>query len=215
METQPLQAEIRIQRGKGQARQLRMRGMLPAVVYGGSAGPTSATVSEKALSRALSTQYGKNAVLKLQLGDNEQLAMVKELQVHPLSRRPLHVDFLRVEPQSVVRITVPFVTKGQAKGVAAGGTLRAVFRDVPVITSPDAIPTEIEAEVGPLQIGDILQVKDLDLPQGVQLGLPSDRTLVAVMAEVKEEEPEEEKPEAEEEAAAEEPQPSSTEEPAS
>ncbi|MBN1653781.1 MAG: 50S ribosomal protein L25 [Deltaproteobacteria bacterium] len=186
MEAQSLQIEIRQQNGKNAARQLRMRGLLPGVIYGQKSTPTSVTVSANELFSLLSTEYGKNVLLKLQLGNREEFAVVKELQVDPIYGKPLHVDFCRVDLESPIEVRVPFKPLGQPKGVLAGGEMNVVFRAIPIRVKPSAIPPFIEADVSALDIHEMLQAKDLKLPKGIDVLLDSDRTLVAIAAERKE-----------------------------
>jgi large subunit ribosomal protein L25 len=207
METQRLQAEIRSETGKGAARRLRSSGRLPAVIYGLGEAPASLSVSPVELRRALSTEFGRNVLIELSVAGNEQIAMTKEVQVDPVSRDLLHVDFYRVDPSLPVEVRVPFRTTGRAKGVLAGGEMNVVFRNIPVRAKPDDIPSFLEGDVTELEINDMLRARDLKLPEGVRTLLAPDQTVVAVIAERKKEEVEavaaaegEEKPEGEGEA---------------
>jgi large subunit ribosomal protein L25 len=186
MEAQSLQAEVRQQSGKNATRQLRMRGILPGVIYGQHSTPTSVNVSIKELYSALSTEYGRNVLIKLKLSGKEDYAVVKELQVDPIYGKPLHVDFFRVDLQSPIEVRVPFRPLGIPKGVVAGGEMNVVFRSIPVLAIPTDIPAFIEADVSALNIYEMLQVKDVQLPAGVKVLLAPDRTLVAIAAERKE-----------------------------
>ena len=185
MEGQLLRAEVRKSTGKGAARQLRMKGMLPGVLYGQGNAPVPLSLSPKELSAVLSTKLGRNALIKLEVAGAEALTMIKELQVDPLSRRMLHVDLYRVDARSPVTVRVPFLVKGVAKGVFAGGELNVVLHELPVRATPDRIPASIEADISHLEMYQMLQVKELQLPEGVKVVLPPDRTLVAVVAEKK------------------------------
>src|SRR5262245_7502149 len=102
MPTQSLVAETRQQTGKGAARQLRTRGLVPAVCYGAGQEPTGLAVSPKELVAVLSTAHGRNVLLTLQIAGKPQLAMVQDLQIHPVTRRPLHVDFYRVDETQLI-----------------------------------------------------------------------------------------------------------------
>ncbi|HKU37920.1 MAG TPA: 50S ribosomal protein L25, partial [Polyangiales bacterium] len=88
--------EARDLTGKNAARQLRARGLVPAVFYGPSTSPAGIAVSPKELIAALSTPHGRNAVITLNVAGKPELAMVQDLQIHPVTRKPLHVDFYRV-----------------------------------------------------------------------------------------------------------------------
>lgn len=180
MEAITLTVEPRQTTGKGAARQMRAAGRIPAVLYGGKEEAVSLTVSPKDLTAVLSTPYRRNQLIKLVLDGKEQLATVQELQIEPVTRAPLHVDFCRVTVDTQIERLVPFVTKGRAPGVVAGGELRVLYRDVPIKTSPDKIPATIEVSVSKMQVGDAVRVKDLQLPEGVVVALPEERNLVTV-----------------------------------
>jgi large subunit ribosomal protein L25 len=180
METQTLETEIRQERGKGAARQLRARGRIPAVFYGPKAEATPLSVSPKELRTALSTPYGRNVLLELSLSGQKQLAMVKELQVHPVTREVLHVDLYNVDMSRPVQVRVPFQTRGRAKGVVAGGEHNVLFRELPVRATPDKLPSVIEVDVTPMQINEFCKVKDLPLTEGVEVPLDPERNVIAL-----------------------------------
>lgn len=179
MQTHTLTTEAREQTGKGAARQLRARGLVPAIYYGGSAAPTGLAVLPKELIAALSTEFGRNALLKLKIGGKDELAMVQDLQIHPVTRKPLHVDFYRVDEAQVIERNVPFITEGKAKGVVAGGELAVIYRQLPLRAKPGQFPSKITVEVTNLEIGDHIKVKDLGLPSGVEVVLPAERNVVS------------------------------------
>src|SRR6185503_14249739 len=121
MEPLALPTETRTDTGKGAMRRLRARGLTPAVFYGpATPKPLQLAVSPKALTHALA------------IGSDRKLAMVRELQVHPLSRQIQHVDFYEVALDRTIDVKVPFTTEGRAKGVIAGGEITTVFRELPL-----------------------------------------------------------------------------------
>ena len=185
MEAQVLRAESRKSTGKGAARQNRAKAKLPGILYGRNGTSVPLTVSPKELLAILSTKQGKNALIKLQLPEGDELTMIKEIQVDPLSRSPLHVDLCRVDLKTPVTVQVPFVAKGIPKGLLVGGELHVVFHTLPMRATPDKIPTEVEANIANLDLYEMLQVKDIQVPEGVTIMLPPDRTLVVVAAEKK------------------------------
>jgi len=180
METQTLQAEVREGRGKGSARQLRMQGKIPAVFYGPGTDTKALSVSPKALLKALDTDFGRNTVLSLEFDGASEQAIVKDIQVHPVERRPLHVDFYRVSEDRPIEIQVPMVATGRSLGEQKGGRTYIIFRDLPVRTTPGLIPAKIEIVVDELDMGDVVSVSDLKLPEGVSVLFPPDRRLVVV-----------------------------------
>jgi len=191
MPNQTLVAETRTQTGKGAARQLRAKGFVPAVYYGTGHEPTGLAVSPKELIAALSTAHGRNVLLTLQIAGKEELAMVQDLQIHPVTRRPLHVDFYRVKTEEPILRHVPFVVDGRAKGVVAGGELAVVYRSLPLRAKPADFPAQVKVDVTNLDLGDHVKVKDLQLPEGVSVALPSERNVVSISVPRKRKEDEE------------------------
>jgi large subunit ribosomal protein L25 len=177
--TATLTAEPREQTGKGAARQLRIRGQVPAVYYGPGHEPTGLSVQPKELIAALSTPQGRNALLTLTIGGKDELAMVQDLQIHPVTRKPVHVDFYRVNPDRKIERLVSFATEGRAKGVVAGGELIVIYRDLPLRAKPGQFPARVTVDVTNLEIGDHVKVKDLQLPEGVEAVLPAERSVVS------------------------------------
>ena len=174
-----LSTEIRDSRGKNAARQLRAKGRIPAVFYGTGTEPVALSLSPKELAAALSTDVRRNAVLQLELGGEKQLAMVKELQVHPVTRELRHADLYRVTLDAPVVVQVPLRALGKAKGVVEGAELYVLYRELPVRTTPDKIPTVIEVDVTGLGMNETLHVKDLPLPAGVTVALPAERSVIS------------------------------------
>lgn len=180
MQTQTLQVEVRQSGGKGPARQLRLQGKIPAVLYGPGVDTTKLAISPNEFVKALQTEMGKNAIFELPVEGGSHLAIVKDVQVHPVTRAPLHVDFYRVATDREIDVVVPLRTHGRAVGVHKGGSLQAIYRDLPVRCTPDKIPAAITVDVTPLDIGDVVKVQDVQLPEGVRIQLPPERRIVTV-----------------------------------
>lgn len=191
MQTQKLTTEARALTGKSAARQLRARGLVPAVFYGPETKPTGLSVSPKELAAALSTAHGRNALITIQVGGKDELAMVQDLQVHPVTRKPVHVDLYRVDAEQTIVRRVPYVAEGKAKGVVAGGELVVIYRDLPLRAKPGQFPARLTSDVTPLEIGDHIKVKDLALPEGVEVVMPAERNVVSCVTMRKRKEDEE------------------------
>jgi large subunit ribosomal protein L25 len=181
--------------GSGAARRLRRAGMIPAVVYGGDRESKAITVPRRALIELLKKGGRENAVflLKLAGSDKQRNCMVKELEVDPISREILHVDFLRIDMAAKVEVSVHVELLGEPLGVRnEGGILDHVNREVEVSCLPGDIPRQLELDVSGLRIGDHVAAGDLTLPDGVELLTEPDRVLASVVAPRLAEEPEEE-----------------------
>lgn len=176
-------AKPRTESGKGAARRLRNGGEIPAVAYGKDFAATKLSVAPKEIVTVLKSERGQNTVLQMQVeGAQELLVMIKDYSYHPVSRALEHVDFVQVKLDRPVDVEVPLLVTGKAVGVTAGGILRQVYRTVPVRVLPDRIPLKLETDVSALELGDAIATKDLKLPEGVEVRLPAEQTLVSVVA---------------------------------
>lgn len=191
MDKQTLPAEVRTGRGKGPARQLRISGKIPAVLYGPGGETLALSVDPAALTKALTTPFRRNQLIELEVAGKAQFATVKDLDIHPLTRAIRHADFYRVSLDSTAVYQVPVRTTGRAKGVVKGGELRVHFRTLPLRVAPDKVPAEIVLNVENLDMNESIRAKDIKLESG-ELQLPAERAVVFLSSEVKkiaEEEP--------------------------
>ncbi len=176
-------AKPRTAAGKGGARSVRAEGSIPAIAYGRDLEAMSLSVAPKDILTVLASEHGQNSVLELSVeGAKKLLVMIKEYSYHPLKRNLLHVDFVEVKLDRPVDVEIPLFTTGKAEGVTKGGLLRQVFRTLPVRCLPDRIPLKIEVDVTALMLGDAIAVQDVKLAEGVEVLLPAEQTIVAVVA---------------------------------
>ncbi len=183
-------------RGKNAARRLRADGKIPAVAYGEGQDVLSLSVSPDDVKKALFSDYGVNVVVELEVdGKAAGKAMIADYQYHPVSRSLLHADFIRVSEDTKVTVKVPLELSGRPRGVVMGGTLRQVFRELPVRCTPGTIPVKIVHDITSLELDTHLTVADLNVPEGVEVLLPEKRTVVSVAVDrrAKKDEAEEEK----------------------
>jgi large subunit ribosomal protein L25 len=153
--------------GKNEARRLRARGSMPAVLYGGVAadGKPEATpiaVDPKALMTILRGESGVNTLIGLKVGGEEVKVLMREYQVDPLSRRLLHADFYRIAMDKTLVVKVPVTVKGEAKGIKQqGGLLDIVHREVEIECLPSDIPEHIEVDVSELMLGQAVRLREV------------------------------------------------------
>ena len=180
-DTMTLEVNPREQTGKNANRRSRSAGKIPAVVYGGGKESVAIEVDRKTLIDTLKGHAGENPIFLLKLGDKERHAMIRNMQTDPVSRQVIHIDFQRVLMDQKVRVTVPVELVGTAYGVKTeGGLLDFVTREIEVECLPTAIPHEIQLDVSEVKIGEHLEVKSLQLPEGVTLADDPDRVVVSV-----------------------------------
>jgi large subunit ribosomal protein L25 len=184
MDFAKVNVEIRPGTGKGGSRKVRAAGKVPGVVYGRKSEPLAVTFDEKELLSSLDKEKRRNTVLQLAIGNGaeEVTAMVRDAQVNPLSRRLIHVDFLRVDLNEEVHVTVPLVLTGKAVGTTNGGNLHQSMHTVQIAAKPAAIPNKLEVDVSALDIGDALHVSDLKLGEGVRVLLDAREAVASVVA---------------------------------
>jgi large subunit ribosomal protein L25 len=154
--------------GKGAARRLRVQGLVPAVVYGKHLEkPLSIAVDPKAVRQAINTPHKFNTLLTLTGVGGEHQVLFKDYQQDPLTRQMLHVDFIAVREGEQVKVNVPLVLTGKAEGLADGGLLTQIRREIEVYAKPNAIPERIEVDVTPLKINQAIHINDVKMAEGV------------------------------------------------
>ena len=184
-----LDANLRSQSGKTSARRLRRDGRIPAIAYGKELPTVPLAVTPRGLTDILKSAHGQNTVVELTVENKKLTVLLREYTVHPVTREPLHADFVEIKLDKPVDVEVPFLCKGKAAGVILGGILRQVYRRLPIRCLPEQIPVVIEHDVTALNLGDHVKTSELTLPKGVTVRLPPDQTVAGVVA------PEKEKPE--------------------
>lgn len=187
-----LEVEARDAVGKGAARKLRAAGRIPAVLYGAGRPAVPLTVDPTALQKVLhASDLGLNTLLDLKVLGHAELdgktVMVRELQRDPIRGTFIHADLYEVNLLEKIDVEVPLHVSGKAIGVENGGVLDQSLRELEVQCLPRAIPDEIVIDVSALDIGDNLHVRDIPLPEGVELLSDPDLSVVSIVAPVKEE----------------------------
>ncbi|HJQ18169.1 MAG TPA: 50S ribosomal protein L25/general stress protein Ctc [Allosphingosinicella sp.] len=180
-----LSAETRERAGKGASRAIRREGRVPAVIYGDKQDPLSIHLEEKALVKALSTGHFMNAVAMIDLAGNQVRTLPKDVQFHPVTDRPLHVDFLRIGEHSTVHVNVPvhFRNEEEAPGIARGGVLNVVRHELELICDAAAIPQEVVIDLTGYEIGDSIHISSVKLPEGSRSAIEDrDFTIATVVA---------------------------------
>ena len=157
-----LSVEDRPERGKGSVGKLRReQGMLPGVLYGHKRDPYHLKTNARTLESAMSTG-GSNAIFLVRhQGADEERAIVREIQYHKVRGDIMHFDLLRIDPQEVLRVSVPVTTVGLAAGVRSGGALQQTQQTVEIECPVSEMPSRIEVDVSPLEVGDSVRVSDL------------------------------------------------------
>jgi large subunit ribosomal protein L25 len=164
-----LAAETRDRVGKGASRALRRDGRVPAVIYGQNQEPTSIHLEAKELTKALATGHFMNSVIMIEgVGGQAVRTLPKDVAFHPVTDRPVHVDFLRISEHSAVSVLVPvvFTDEDECPGIKAGGVLNITRHEVQLLVDASEIPGEIAISLAGRQVGDSIHISDVTLPGG-------------------------------------------------
>ena len=165
-----LPAEARDRAGKGASRALRREGRVPAVVYGQKQEPLSIHVEEKLLYKMMSTGHFMNSVIMVDVGGKPTRTLPKAVDFHPVTSRPIHVDFLRISEHTKVHVNVPvrFDNEEASPGLKRGGVLNVVSHELELVCDAAHIPNEIHVALDGLEIGDSIHISNVKLPDGVE-----------------------------------------------
>lgn len=166
-----VEAQSRSDTGKGASRRLRRQGLVPAVLYGGHQQPEMLALAHNQVVRHLQNEAFYSHVLNLKVGDVTTQAVLKDLQRHPAKPFILHMDFMRVTQDEKIRLVVPlhFINEEKAKGVKAGGNVSHHITEVEVSCLPRDLPEFIPIDLLEMEIGDILHLSEIPMPEGVTL----------------------------------------------
>ena len=183
MASATLSAEMRSERGKGVARKLRAAGRVPGVVYGHGRQPQSLSLVARDLDRLLSHIAAGSTVIELTLGKATTKTLIREIQRHPFKKQVLHIDFMELVAGEKVIVDIPLVFVGIPEGVRlSGALLEQIVHSIEVNVDPSNIPNHIDVDVSNLAMGHSLHVRDITLPEGVEVLTDEDTTICAVVA---------------------------------
>ena len=180
-----LSAETRERAGKGASRDLRRQNRIPAVIYGNKQEPVTIHVEEKALIKLLMTGHFMNSVVELNLDGKKEITLPKDVAFHPVTDRPLHVDFLRINKNAKVEVNVPvvFINEDASPGLKRGGVLNVVRHELELVCEADKIPDEIQVDVTGFDVGDSIHISVVTLPKGsVSAITDRDYTIATIVA---------------------------------
>lgn len=180
-----LSAETRDREGKGASRALRNNGRVPAVIYGGKSEPQTIHLEEKALVKALMTGHFFNSVVEITVGGKAQTTLPKDVAFHPVTERPMHVDFLRVAKDTKISVNVPvhFINEEKSPGLKRGGVLNIVRHDVELACDASHIPDELTIDLSGYDVGDSIHISAVTLPKGAAPTITDrDFTIATVVA---------------------------------
>jgi len=183
MASASLSAESRSETGKGVARKLRASGRVPGVIYGHGREPQALSLNARELEKLLGSIAAGSTVVELTLGSATTNTLIREVQRHPFKKQILHVDFMELVAGEKVIVDIPLVFIGTPEGVrTGGGLLEQILHSIEINVDPSSIPNHIDVDVSQMVMGHSLHVRDLKLPEGVEVLTDEDATICAVIA---------------------------------
>jgi large subunit ribosomal protein L25 len=183
MASAQLSASARDNGGKGAARKLRSEGRVPAVVYGHGRDPQALSINTRELERLLDHIAAESTVIDLDIDGKGSRTLIREIQRHPFKRQILHVDFQELVAGEKITVSVPIVLMGVPDGVRMdGGILDQTMRELEIEVDPSNIPNHVEVDVTKLTIGSSVHVRDIPLPEGVEVMDDEDASVCVVSA---------------------------------
>jgi len=185
--------------GKNEARRVRSKGMVPAILYGKEIENVPLVLEKKDIFSILKSESGENTIFKVAYNSEKIDTMIKDFQIDPVTDEILHVDLVHIAMDKEIRVTVPFSLIGDAIGVKSeGGFADFITREVEIECLPKNIPESIEIDISELHLNQTLKIEDVDAPSGVRIVDDPNSLVVLIGAPTKEEELVEEEPEEEE-----------------
>jgi large subunit ribosomal protein L25 len=165
-----LNAETRERLGKGAARAIRRAGRVPAIIYGDGKDPVAVSLEPRELGRVISKPGFMATVVDVAINGTTHRTLPRDIQYHPVTDAPLHIDFMRVGAGARVTVTVPvsFINQDRSIGIRRGGILNIVRHGIEVSCSVEAIPERLVVNLDGLDIGDSVHINAIALPEGVR-----------------------------------------------
>jgi large subunit ribosomal protein L25 len=183
MATATLSASTRAGTGKGVARQLRLKGHVPGVIYGHARESAPIAVPARELGRLLERIEASSTVIELAIDGKTARTLIREIQRHPFKKEILHVDFQELVAGETITVRIPLVLVGTADGVRnGGGILDQTMRELEIEVDPANIPGHIDVDVSALGVGDSIHVRELTLPAGIEVLTDEDATVCVISA---------------------------------
>lgn len=185
-----LSAIKREKTGKEISKKLRNQGLIPAIVYGPRFQPLPIAVKFNELESILIKHKGETLLFNLELTDSEPYkiqAILKDYQIHPLTDKIIHIDFLAIHEEETITLDISLEFLGKPIGISKGGVLEILLHELTIECLPSNIPDKIYVDISNLDVGDVLHVKDIKVPEGVKVINDPEETVLTIVAEAVEE----------------------------
>lgn len=179
--------------GKGNSRALRLKGLVPGILYGEKQDNINLSVDPRDILKSLQQRSFYATIFEFDLEGKTERALCKAVQLHPVTDQPLHIDFLRVGVNTKINVNIPieFINENECPGLKQGGVLNTILHSLEVVCSASAIPTGFQVDLKGLTIGTSIHIDTLNLPENVVATHPErDYTLATIVAPTVAKEPE-------------------------
>jgi large subunit ribosomal protein L25 len=179
-----IEAEARERAGKGAARATRRQGKVPAVIYGAKEAPTLIALDPRAVLREIHSSGWRSRLYEVKVGGASTRALIRDVQFHPVTDAPEHVDFQRLAPGEKMRVAVSvvFLNEATSPGLKRGGMLNVVRHTVECYVDPDSVPPHFDADLGALDINDNIRWSDLKGTEGISPTIKDRDFVIATVA---------------------------------
>ncbi len=183
LNTHSLKAEERASAGTGSARALRRQNKIPAIIYGAGKPEVLFAVDEKEMTMQYRKQGFLSHMFDIEVGKKVYRALPKAIQLHPVTDKIEHLDFIHVNENEKIKInvTLHFINENKCPGIRQNGVLNVIRHDLEVYCLPSNIPESIEIDIADLNLGQSIHVKDITLPKGVETKYDLDATVAAIV----------------------------------
>ena len=183
-DTTMINGNLRNSTGKGSARAARRAGRIPAIIFGDKKETISIDIEEREYKKIMNQSGIFNRLLDLSVNGKSNLVLTRDIQFHPVSENPLHVDFLRIGKGSNINVSVPvsFVNEELSPGLKSGGVLNTVRFELELVCPADIIPEKIEIDLEGLVVGDSIKISSVNLPDGVSSAITDRDFTIATIA---------------------------------
>ena len=183
-DTTIINGNLRNSTGKGSARAARRAGRIPAIIFGDKKETISIDIEEREYKKIMNQSGIFSRLLDLSVDGKSNLVLTRDIQFHPVSENPLHVDFLRIGKGSNINVSVPvsFVNEELSPGLKSGGVLNTVRFELELVCPADIIPEKIEIDLEGLVVGDSIKISSVNLPDGVSSAITDRDFTIATIA---------------------------------
>lgn len=188
-----LEIQARDNSGTGAARAVRRQGFIPAVVYGNDQAPVNVSVEARLIAKELKTPGILSRLYAIKVANKDERVLIRDIQFHPVSDRPVHIDFMRISKDGkvTVDVAVHVINEDKCPGIREGGIANLLHHSMQISCSPEAIPTSIDIDLSGVELGAHVYLEDIKLPEGVTVPYADYYATLVTIASVKEEKEEE------------------------